>query len=279
MQLTPRFGDPPLLVISPALVPDVAAPTVRQHRRLADELGKLDAAGWAAPTRCEGWSVQDVVAHLVTTNQFWAYSITQGTAGEPSQLLVGFDPVASPAEMVAAVRSRSPEDTYERFRAGNDALCELLGSVDGPQWDLPAEAPPGHVAIRSVVLHAHWDSWIHERDILVPAGAPTDPEPDEVAAALVYAAALGPAFLASTGSTRPGTLEVVATDPDVRFVIEHGEMVRVHEGPAPAGTPVVEGDAVALLEGLSFRAPLATGLAGPDEWLLGALDQVFDTSR
>jgi uncharacterized protein (TIGR03083 family) len=49
-------------------------PLLRQRRRLAALLGSLDDQQWATTSRCEQWSVQDVVAHLVSTNQFWAFS-------------------------------------------------------------------------------------------------------------------------------------------------------------------------------------------------------------
>ena len=276
MKLTPRYGEPCLLEVEPSLVPDPATPTVRQRARLQERLAHLDEDQWSAPTRCDGWSVQDVVSHLVSTNQFWAFSISQGLAGEPTRFLVDFDPVASPAELVQASRSQSAAETFEAFRASNDALAALLGSIDGAQWDRPGEAPPGHLALRLVALHALWDGWIHERDVLLPLGLPADEESDEVAATLTYAVALGPAFLASSGSTREGVLEVRADDPGTRLVLELGATVRVHDGASPAGTPCLRGDAVELIEGLSFRAPLTADLADGDRWLLGSLGEVFD---
>ena len=65
-----------------------------------------------------------------------------------------------------------------------------------------AEAPPGHIAIGLVAIHALWDSWVHERDMLIPLGLDPVVDDAEMEACLVYAAALGPAFHASTGSTR-----------------------------------------------------------------------------
>ena len=36
----------------------------REAARLDHFFAGLDAAGWAQPSRCAGWSVQDVLAHL-----------------------------------------------------------------------------------------------------------------------------------------------------------------------------------------------------------------------
>src|SRR4051812_29978797 len=99
MQLTPRYGDDAVLRLG-ARIDDPVGPMVRQRERLAAILAGLDDEQWATPSRCAGWSVQDVVSHLVTTNQFWTISILSGLKGEPTQYLATFDPVATPAQMV-----------------------------------------------------------------------------------------------------------------------------------------------------------------------------------
>ena len=95
-------------------------------------------------------------------------------------------------------------------------------------------------------------------------------------AALVYVAGLGPAFGASSGSTRSGVLEVRAVDPEARLVVAIGPCVTVHGGPCPSGTPTLVGAATDLVEALSFRIPLVTELDDADRWLLGGLDRAFD---
>jgi uncharacterized protein (TIGR03083 family) len=275
MQLTPSYGDQPVMRMD-SLIDDVATPVMRQRSRLADLLTGLDDQQWAAPSRCEGWSVQDVIAHLVTTNQFWALSIAAGVGGEPTRFLAEFDPVATPAQMVEAVRAWTPAETLERFIESNDALEVLIETLDDRSWSALAEAPVGHLAVRLVALHALWDSWIHERDVALPLGLEAVEEPDEIAAALIYVAGLGPAFLRSGGSSRSGALEVRVTEPDMRFVVELGPTVVVRSGPNPTDTVTITGDAVELLEALSFRAPFTPVMAEGDRWLLGSLDAVFD---
>ena len=147
--------------------------------------------------------------------------------------------------------------------------------MDGA-WSTPAEAPPGHVAIALVAQHALWDSWVHERDIVLPLALPCTVEADEVAAALTYAAALSPAFLACQGSTRAGVVEVCTTDPDVQVRVEVGAQVVIGDGPAPADAIRITGDAVAVLEALSHRGPFPVPLAPEDRWVLGGLEQAFD---
>ncbi|HUF84686.1 MAG TPA: maleylpyruvate isomerase N-terminal domain-containing protein, partial [Acidimicrobiia bacterium] len=38
--------------------------------RLAPFFSTLPEDGWARPTRCEGWSVRDMLAHLAATEQY-----------------------------------------------------------------------------------------------------------------------------------------------------------------------------------------------------------------
>jgi uncharacterized protein (TIGR03083 family) len=219
--------------------------------------------------------VQDVIAHLTSTNQFWAGSIAAGARGAPTRFLADFDPVATPAQLVDAVRSWTPAETLERFRRSNDKLRAVVEALDDAAWSLPAEAPPGHIAIRLLALHALWDSWVHERDIALPLGVEPVVEPDEVTGALVYVAALAPVFAVTNGVRRTGSLQVTATDPDTRFVVDVAGTVAVHAGPAQAGAVTLTGPAVDLVEGLSLRGPLPA-VADDDRWLLDGLAEVFD---
>ena len=87
----------------------------------------------------------------------------------------------------------------------------FTAGMDEADWSIIGEAPPGHVPLRAVALHALWDSWIHERDILLPLGIGAVEEADEIASCLGYVAALSPAFAISQGSTRLGSIVVETT--------------------------------------------------------------------
>jgi uncharacterized protein (TIGR03083 family) len=275
MLLQPRYDGPPVLRFD-GVDDDPVGPLVRQRERLATELARLDESTWVSPSRCEGWSVQDVVLHLITTNQFWAFSFAAGLAGDPTRFLSTFDPVASPAELVRAAPQEPPAQVLARFVATNDELAAILAGIGGEQWELLGEAPVGHVSLREVALHALWDSWIHERDVLLPLGRTPVEDADELAACLRYSAALGPSMAATLGSTRRGTLGVEATDPAIAFHVEVGPQVVLRAGPAPAGAPVLRGRAADLVEILSYRLEAVPDLPEPDRWMLGGLDRIFD---
>ncbi len=102
-----------------------------------------------------------------------------------------------------------------------------------------------------------------------------DPEPDEVVAALRYVAALAPAFATDADPGRTGALEVVATDPADRFVVEVSGSVAVHDGPAPEGAFVLRGRATDLLESLTLRQPMSAEIPETHRWLFDPLKAVF----
>lgn len=275
MKLTPRYDDPSFLRFEGPL-DDPSGALLQQRRRLESILAKLDDGQWAAPSRCEGWSVRDVVSHLVDTNQFWAISITAARAGEPTRFLAAFDPVATPAEMVDGVRSLPWAAVLDRFVESNDALADSVAGLDDDAWSMLGEAPPGHVPLRGVALHALWDAWIHERDITLPLGLDPVEDADEIAGCLRYAVVISPAFAVAGGSTRQGSIVVEATDPDVRVVVDVGEAILVHDGDAATDALHLTGSAVGLVEALSYRVPLQQPVADEHRWLFDGLAGVFD---
>ena len=264
MLLRPRYDGPPIISIE-GKPDDQLAPVTRQRRRFEAMLEGLSESDWSAPTRCESWTVRDVIAHLVGVNAFWHASVQAGLAGTPTRVLAGFDPATTPDLMVAPMRDQAPKEILAQFVSSNDAFLGVLAELDESGWETVAEAPPGHVPIRLLAAHALWDSWIHERDIALPRGETPPEEPDEVGSCLRYAAALSPAFKIESGHALSATFAVEATDPSVCCVLDVSESVSVRDTIALPEVPCLRGDAVTLLEALSIRALLPP--ATPPEWL------------
>ena len=220
---------------------------------------------WRSASRCDGWTVQDVVAHIVGVNVFWRASVLAGLAGTPTRVLTGFDPATTPALMVAPMRELTPTEVLDQFVASNDALLAVLADLDDAGWLLPAESPAGHVPIRLIACHALWDCWIHERDIALPLGLTPPTEPDEVGSCVRYAAALSPALAIGTGHTIAGRFAVEARDLQLSCVLDVGESVAVRDDLVPPEAPCLRGEAVALAEALSIRRPLPP--SAPSEWV------------
>lgn len=274
MQLQPRYEGPPVLRID-VPIGNPALPVTRQRTRLLQVLSKLDAEQWRAPSRCDAWSVKDVAAHLVSTDAFWNLSIAAGLAGEPSRVLSSFDPVAIPAAIVDQSRAVPPEEVLDQLTSNTNALLETIGNLDAESWATLAEAPPGHLPLTAIALHALWDAWVHERDIMLPLGLEPAEEPDEVSAVLVYASALGPSYVAWRDPTRRGTLNVTASDLALHFLVDVGETVVVRAAYPSDGGAVLAGSGVDLAEAMSCRAVLPA-LADEDRWMLEGLREVFE---
>jgi len=276
MKISPRYDGPPLISIDGA-PGDQLAPVVRQRRRMETMLAALGADDWKAPSRCEGWNVQDVISHIVGVNKFWELSVREGLAGTPTRFLVGFDPVATPAQMVGAMQTLSVAEVLDQFVESNDAFLGVLAGLDADGWLTLAETPPGHLPIRLLASHAVWDTWVHERDIALPLGMTPPIETDEVMASMRYAAALSPGFILSEGRDCAGSYAVEVLDLDTSFTLDIDDSVAVHDRSAPRGAPVLQGDAVELVEALSIRGPLPD--SAPAEWhsLLVGLATAFDT--
>jgi uncharacterized protein (TIGR03083 family) len=277
MRLSPRYDGPSILAFDgPA--DDEFEPVSRQRRRMEALLADLDDDEWASPTRCDEWTIQDVIAHLVTVNAFWEASVRAGLDGAPTRLLARFDPAAHPAQMVDGMRALSPHEVFDQFVASNDGFIGALVKLDEQGWSALAESPPGHVPIRALAHHALWDAWIHERDIALPMGRTPVEEPDEVRSCLRYAAALSPALAIDDDApvSEVQELGVVARRPDVHFTVEIGESVAVRDGAPREGVPILAGDSVQLVEALSVRGALPAGT--PVEWhrVLEGLETVFN---
>lgn len=275
MQITPAYHRR-LIAIENASA--VGTAMVRQRRRLLELLESFSDDQWATPSRCKEWRVQDVAAHLVSADGFWHASIRGGLTGAPTRFLErDFDPKATPAALVDATRGQTPAETLEELRHATGALCEVVEGLDDASWQTIAESPTGHVRIIEVVYHALWDAWVHERDVLLPIGLSPVEEPDEVAAALRYAAALGPTFVVMSGADVQGALVIEATHPEARVVIEvDAGCVRVHDGTAPPDALVLRGDAVVLTEMLTMRRPFDLDVPADQLWLVRGMAEVFE---
>ena len=275
MQLTPWYRADPLITMDgdPSAI---AGPVIRQRRRLVDALASFDDEQWAHPSRCDGWSNRDVITHLDTTNTFWNFSIAMARKGEPTQFLATFDPVASPAQLVADAPTSTNGELLERFAASSSTLADLLTSLSLEEWLIPAESPVGHVSMTVLAHQAVWDALVHERDIFLPLGLAVHEHPDEVMASLRFVAALGPAFALTRGALDRGELAIEPTDVADPFTVQVTDRVVVRSGADEHADVTLSGRATDLLDALSLRTPLEQPVPEGATWLFDGLKVTFD---
>lgn len=275
MILSPRYSGPTVVTIEgdPG---DVAVPLVRQRLRLAELAATFTEAEWSAPSRCSQWSVRDVIAHIAGINPLYVMSAVAGLAGEPTRLMPHFDPAVSPLRMVEQVAGLSSAQVLDLLVSSNAELIASAEALDGSGWCTSAESPLGEVPIRLVMSHALWDSWVHERDIVIPLGMTPTVVADEVVASLRYVAALTQGFAFGAGMECRGRFGIDATDPDFHCVMTVDDAVSVRVERPGDDIPVLRGPAVQLTEALSTRLPLPAD--APPEWrrLLAGLEYTWD---
>jgi uncharacterized protein (TIGR03083 family) len=156
----------------------------RQRQRFVAVLRGFGPDDWAAPTRCTDWSAHDVIRHLCDNNMRAA---AIGPDDRMLDITAGYDPRITPREWLSASAGESPDATLSRFLATTEQRLALDRArlADDARFDV--RMPYGLMDWTVRVLHGLWDSWLHERDVLLPRGIehPTDGD------ATVYATAYG----------------------------------------------------------------------------------------
>jgi uncharacterized protein (TIGR03084 family) len=146
----------------------IVAALAAQQDELTALVVPLDAAGWARPSRCEGWTVSDVVLHLAQTNEM-AIGSTQGRYDEVAAALAeGLPPATSVDEgaglMVARERGRPPAEVRARWQESANTLRHELGRIEPGrrvQW------VAGELSARTLATTRLAETWIHTGDVAV----------------------------------------------------------------------------------------------------------------
>ncbi|HVT64383.1 MAG TPA: maleylpyruvate isomerase family mycothiol-dependent enzyme [Mycobacteriales bacterium] len=138
--------------------------------RFAAFIGGLADEQFEQPTRCEGWTVRDVAAHVVGTNADIAAGRLEGLGTpEVTQREVDERKDMTPKQMA---------DECAQVRA---AAAGLLPAFDEAAWDGPA--PGGYDGSLGEAVEALWsDVYVHADDIRAALGMPTETGPGLVGA-------------------------------------------------------------------------------------------------
>ena len=273
MLLNPHYGAPAMRVMTET--PDIRRAFLGQQRRMMSTAAALTDQQLLTPSRCEGWSAADVLEHLGGVAQFWMMSMAAGVAGEPTTILSGFDPEATPREMVAGSDAASVNHVREQYLAAAAQLDQTIAALGDDEWDTIVEAPPGHVTIGTMLHHALWDCWTHERDIVLPLGIEPVEDPVEVTCVLAHAIGLTAAVAMQFADSRSARIGVLAVDPLVELTVNVARTTVVSFDSPPAGVPVLTGSAVDLVEGITCRQPLDLSSLGEQAWVVEGLAEVF----
>ncbi|GAA4285176.1 maleylpyruvate isomerase family mycothiol-dependent enzyme [Brevibacterium daeguense] len=158
---------------------------VQERHQLAGVLADLSPAEWDTPSRCAGWTVRDVAAHVIASPQLSAPAMLRTF---PSLARYGYNGMIL-------------RDGQRRGRASTESIL-----ADFARWSGVRRAPFGLTPAEPLV-----DILVHTQDILRPLGRVHRPPVAAAMAAADRARRLG--FL--LGSRRTvGMVRMVATDAD-----------------------------------------------------------------
>ena len=193
-----------------------------------------------------------MVSHLVTVDAFQMSSLQAALARtEPTTFIRGFDPSTGTDAFVDPMLELPTDAILQSFVDGTDAFIATVDAFDDDDWDAPGEAPFGHLPARFLLAHASWDSWLHERDILVPLGLEPVVESDELLAATWYALLVGALQGGLLGDDVPvGSGPEAPIDVTLRFadLPDDPLHVAIHEGVTITRSDRSDGDVVVALD-------------------------------
>jgi fatty-acyl-CoA synthase len=207
LQPAPRPGKlllqaPGACDFDPAHLFDVFA---AQRRRFVTVLRGFGPDDWAAPTRCADWSAHHVVRHLADCT---AIMLASGPGDGTLELAEGFDPRTTPRAWLAASDGEPPGASLDRLVATTDKLLSAARDRlrHGSRFDVRLPFGPMDWTVR--LLHGFWDSWVHERDVLLPQGADHVTDGDATAYAAGYGVFIAAAVAPMLGEPVRATLRL-----------------------------------------------------------------------
>jgi uncharacterized protein (TIGR03083 family) len=165
---------------------------LREYRAFGELIAGLSDDEWQTPTRCTGWTVADVAAHVVG-------QLTDVVTGN----LEGLGSPEATQREVDERRGRAPAELAEELTGSEKVGTDITDSFDDAAWVGPV--PGGGDGTLGFGIEALWaDTYIHADDIRAAIGRPSEPSDNWLGAVSHVADVLtgegwGPATLALDG--------------------------------------------------------------------------------
>lgn len=236
----------------------------RQLGVLAELCAPFDEVTWDRPTCLPGWTVKDIVSHIVG-----AESMLTGEplpAVDTSHLThMRNAPAVANEAWVESMRFLPGAELLERLRAVTDRRMAALDAMTQADFDQPSWTPAGRDETYGRFMRIrHYDCYLHELDVREAVGVADRAKPDEVAAALAEpAASLGYIVGKKAGLPRGTTVRIDLTGPvSTTHLVEVGDRATVVDDLAGEPTVGLTLDAVLWLRLTGGRRPAAPHLGG-----------------
>ncbi|WP_326547518.1 maleylpyruvate isomerase family mycothiol-dependent enzyme [Mycolicibacterium sp. ND9-15] len=166
-----------------------------QWDAIGDVVDGLADDQWQAPTALPGWSVRDVVAHVVGTE-----SMLQGVGTPDADVDVSTlehvrnDIGVLNERWVRTLRGLPADELLDTYRTITAQRQQTLAAMPDSDWNAITATPAGPDSYGRFMRVRVFDCWMHEHDIrdamelpaANPAGAPAELALDEMAASMGF---------------------------------------------------------------------------------------------
>jgi uncharacterized protein (TIGR03084 family) len=151
----------------------IATALADQHAELSSLLSTLEEPDWQRPSRCEGWTVADVMLHLAQTDELAIASVEGRFAEFVGELAGTMGPAGSVDEgadvMVARERDQPATAIRTRWQTSADQLRDQFERCDPHQrvvW------VAGELSAQTLATTRLAECWIHTGDVASAMGQP-----------------------------------------------------------------------------------------------------------
>jgi len=232
------------------------------HRRLAETWQGFAPAQWECQSRNTEWTVRHTVRHVADAME----RATAAVNREPALGENEFDPRSTPAVWLTSSEGESPGATIDRFVAASTSLragvSDRLASGD----DAHDRTVYGTAHWTVNVAHVLWDSWLHERDVLLPLGQPARSSEEEERLVGLYGLLM--ALVPSMRFERSISATVQLRGVGVRTIEVSCDGGALLSAEVPAGAAAISGAMPAAIDALAGRGDaVADALPGAPEEL------------
>ncbi|CAM3064719.1 maleylpyruvate isomerase family mycothiol-dependent enzyme [Prescottella defluvii] len=144
---------------------------------LDDVLSTVEGDAWITPTALPGWTVRDIVSHIIGTE-----SMLSGLEPPPTAIDVHTLPHvrneigALNERWVEGLRAHTGQQILTMFREITSSRLEVLGAMTQADFDAAALTPVGPATYGRFMRIRLFDCWVHEHDIRDALGAPPGDE-------------------------------------------------------------------------------------------------------
>lgn len=140
-------------------------------------LATVPAADWRRPTALPGWSIHDVVAHIIGTESMLAGTPTPESGVDVAALDHVRNPIGELNEhWIVTLRDETAEAMLGRYREVIARRRATLPQLSAEEWNAVTATPAGPDSYGRFMRIRIFDCWIHEQDIRQALGRPSTDE-------------------------------------------------------------------------------------------------------